>query len=83
MLGALLRSSQLDFFTLSTLQGRLQQEANQREALVHDLRGRIDALNDRIDALSRQIRGMEASRFWKLRNHWFRFKRLARLTDEP
>jgi SAM-dependent methyltransferase len=87
VLGALLRSAQLDLFTM---QGRLQQEANLKAALVRDLlgriaerNGRIEELNGRIDELSRQIRGMEASRFWKLRNHWFRWKRLARLTTEP
>jgi SAM-dependent methyltransferase len=80
LLGALLRSSQFD---LVTLHSRLQQEANLRAKLVGDLTGQIDALNRRIDELSRQVRGMEASRFWKLRNYWFRFKRLARLTDQP
>jgi SAM-dependent methyltransferase len=73
VLGALLLSSQLDLFAL---QGRLHQETHLREALVRDLQGRIEQL-------SGQIRGMEASRFWKLRNLWFRCKRLARLTTEP
>lgn len=80
VLGALLRSSQLDLFTLRS---RMQQEAHLKEALVRDLHGRIATLDARIEELSRQIRGMEASRFWKLRNIWFRCKRLARLTTEP
>lgn len=80
VLGAWLRSSQLDLFTLRS---RLQQEAQLKEALVRDFHGRIAGLAARIDELSRQIRGMEASRFWKLRNLWFRCKRLARLTAEP
>lgn len=29
-----------------------------------------------------RLRGMEASRFWKLRNRWFAFKRLLHLTSE-
>jgi hypothetical protein len=80
LLGALLRSAQLDLFAL---RGCLQQEAARREALAVEFNGRIVELNARIDALSREISGMEASRFWKLRNHWFRVKRFARLTTEP
>jgi SAM-dependent methyltransferase len=79
VLGALLRSAQLDLFAL---QERLRREADRSEALVRDLNGRIDERDKRIDQLSRQISGMEASRFWKLRNYWFRFKRTARLTRE-
>ncbi|HXM70125.1 MAG TPA: methyltransferase domain-containing protein [Thermoanaerobaculia bacterium] len=73
VLGALLRSAHLDLFAL---QGRLHEEAARRAALAVELNGRIEAL-------SSQIRGMEASRFWKLRNYWFRLKRLAGLTREP
>jgi hypothetical protein len=80
VLGALLRSSQLDLFTLRS---HFQQEAHLKEELVRDFHGRIAALDTRIEDLSRQIRRMEASRFWKLRNLWFRCKRLARLTTEP
>jgi SAM-dependent methyltransferase len=80
VLGTLLRSSQFDLFTLRV---HLQQETNLRESLVRDLHGRIAELDVRIGELSRQIRAMEASRFWKLRNAWFRCKRLARLTTEP
>jgi SAM-dependent methyltransferase len=80
VLGALLRSSQLDLFTLRS---RIQQEAHRQEALVRDLHATIVGLGARLEELSRQVRGMEASRFWKLRNLWFRCKRLARLTTEP
>ncbi|HXO29545.1 MAG TPA: class I SAM-dependent methyltransferase [Thermoanaerobaculia bacterium] len=80
VLGALLRSSQFDLFTLRS---RLQQEAYLKEELVRDLHATIVGLGARIEELSRQVRGMEASRFWKLRNLWFRCKRLARLTTQP
>lgn len=36
-----------------------------------------------IAALRARVAAMEASRFWKLRNAWFRLKRALRLTDEP
>lgn len=80
LLGALLLSAQFDLFTLRS---RLQQEAHRQDELVCDFQGRIAGLDARIEELSRQLRGMEASRFWKLRNLWFRCKRLARLTTEP
>jgi SAM-dependent methyltransferase len=34
-------------------------------------------------ALRARIAAMEASRFWKLRNRWFQFKRALGWTDEP
>jgi SAM-dependent methyltransferase len=77
VLGALLRSAQLDLFALG---GSLEREARLREEMAVELNGRIDALTGQIDARLRQIQGMEASRFWKLRNHWVRLKRLAGLT---
>jgi SAM-dependent methyltransferase len=80
LLGALLRSSQFDLFTQRS---HLQQEAHRHEELVRDFDARIAGLDARIEELSRQIRGMEASRFWKLRNLWFRCKRQARLTRKP
>jgi SAM-dependent methyltransferase len=80
VLGAQWRSSQFDLFTERS---RLQQEAHRKEALVRDFHARVAGLEATIEELSRQIRGMEASRFWKLRNLWFRGKRLARLTTEP
>jgi SAM-dependent methyltransferase len=79
VLGALLRSTQFDLFTL---RNRLQEEAHRMEELVPGFQGRIAGLEARIEELTRQIRGMEASRFWKLRNLWFRCKRLARLTTQ-
>jgi SAM-dependent methyltransferase len=36
-----------------------------------------------IAELRARVAAMEASRFWKLRNAWFRLKRALRLTDEP
>jgi SAM-dependent methyltransferase len=80
LLGALLRSSRIDAYTLRS---RLQQEAHLKEELVRDLHATIVGLGARIEELSRQVRSMEASRFWKLRNLWFRCKRLARLTTQP
>lgn len=60
---------------------------------VHRVKGELDA--QRAEAAAEQARaahematlrarmgGMEASRFWKLRNGWFRLKRALRLTDE-
>ncbi len=71
--GALLRSAWLD---LHATQLQVREEARRREAQAAEL-GR------RIERLERQVGAMEASRFWKLRNRWFRFKRWARLTAEP
>jgi SAM-dependent methyltransferase len=83
ILAALLRSAQLDAVAL---QGRLQREAAEHEALAADLwasQTRLAQREAQLDELGRRIRAMEASRFWKARNQWFKLKRLARLTTEP
>jgi SAM-dependent methyltransferase len=51
------------------------------EAEVAALRNRQLELD--AEALRARIAAMEASRFWKLRNAWFRAKRAAGLTQEP
>jgi SAM-dependent methyltransferase len=80
--GALLRSAQLD---LCATQLEVQEAARlrgageqlqQREAEIACLRGNLEQLEQRLAA-------MRASRFWRLRDRWFRFKRWARLTTEP
>ncbi len=65
ILGALLRSAQVDAFLLKGHLG----EAERRET----------ALQGRIADLEGHIRNMEASRFWKMRNSWFRCKRFLGL----
>jgi SAM-dependent methyltransferase len=80
ILAALLRSAQLD---IVTLQQHLRQEAAAREALAASLESELAERDARIDGLRQRIDAMEASRFWKARNLWFRLKRLAGLTREP
>jgi len=80
VLAALLRSAQLD--TVS-LQRDLRREAEAREALESRLRAELAQRDAQLAELGRRIGAMEASRFWKARNQWFRLKRLARLTSEP
>lgn len=70
--GALLASSRLEV-------GVLMRELREaREALVAE-RERAASVKA---ALSARIAAMEASRFWKLRNAWFRVKRALGLTEE-
>jgi hypothetical protein len=39
-------------------------------------------LSARNEELARRLQAVEASRFWKARNLWFRFKRAVGLTRE-
>jgi hypothetical protein len=72
VLGALLASSRLEV-------GVLQRELREaREALAIE-RARAASAEE---ALAARIAAMEASRFWKLRNAWFRVKRALGLTEE-
>ncbi len=80
---ACLRSAQLD---TAILQRELtRRDAEHRQELEKRETEHADQLASRqeqIEALSRRTRAMEASRFWKARNLWFRVKRAAGLTTE-
>ncbi len=77
--GALLRSARLDKHALEI---RLQEKAAEREAERAEEQRRADALDRTIRELEARIAAMQASRFWKMRNAWFRVKRKLRLTEE-
>jgi SAM-dependent methyltransferase len=76
---ACLRTAQLDTVML-------QQELRQREAAHREELARHEELlggaRARAEELVQRIHAMEASRFWKARNLWFRFKRALGLTRE-
>ena len=74
---ALLRSARMGILYGHLDRQRMQAE---HEAEVTRLREETGA---RIAALEARVAGMEASRFWKLRNRWFALKRRLGLTDEP
>jgi hypothetical protein len=81
--GALLRSAQLD---LSATQLQVRQEEERRAADAARLRqceAEAARLRGGVEQLEQRLAAMRASRFWKLRDRWFRFKRWARLTTEP
>ena len=80
VLATLLRSAQLDAVSL---QRGLQRETEARQAVESGLREALAQRDAQIDHLRQRIAAMEASRFWKARQQWFRLKRLARLTTEP
>ena len=50
--------------------------------LHNELTQKEEAYRRELAALSRRVAAMEASRFWKLRNLWFRCKRAIGLTQE-
>ncbi len=60
----------------------LQQHIDRLEAYKISLEEGAAALQYDKHVLETRIRAMEASRFWKMRNHWFRFKRRIGLTSE-
>ncbi|HEY0554280.1 MAG TPA: SAM-dependent methyltransferase [Thermoanaerobaculia bacterium] len=76
---ALLRSARLD---KHALEDRLQEQATARDAERAEEARRVDALHGTIGELETRIAAMRASRFWKLRNAWFRVKRKLGLTEE-
>ena len=76
---ALLRSARLDKHALEL---RLQEQAAARDAERAEEARRADALHGTIRELEARIAAMRASRFWKLRNAWFRVKRKLGLTQE-
>ncbi len=61
-------------------------QAREARASLHLLRGELAAhrawAEHEIGTLRTTIAAMRASRFWKLRDTWFRLKRTLRLTDE-
>jgi SAM-dependent methyltransferase len=73
VLGALLRSAQVEAFLLKTGQG----EVERRET---SLRATIEELRQSRDDLTARFRAVEAGHLWKLRNAWLRCKRLAGLS---
>jgi SAM-dependent methyltransferase len=80
---ACVRSARLDAGVLQRELTRrdteYQQELARREAMHA---GQMAERQEQIKALARRLRAMEASRFWKARNLWFRFKRAVGLTTE-
>ena len=80
---ACLRSAQLDTAILQRELARRdaehRHEIERREA---EHSSQLAGRQEQIDALARRTHAMEASRFWKARNLWFRFKRAAGLTNE-
>jgi hypothetical protein len=78
-------------FSASTVLGALFASSRLEVGVLHrDLRELRDTLDTEraraaveLEALRARIAAMEASRFWKLRNAWFRLKRAVGLTDEP
>ncbi len=75
LLAALLRSARLDLYATGLRLRDHAAELAAEKARTEGLRGEIHGLEARIAA-------MRASRFWKLRNAWFRFKRGLGLTRE-
>lgn len=69
---ACLRSAQLD--TLILQREMAQREAGYREEMAGK-ENRLAGLGARNEELERRLQAVEASRFWKARNLWFRFKR--------
>jgi SAM-dependent methyltransferase len=74
---ALLRSARLDLLTTTE---RLVQTRAEGKARLEQLRGECAYERSVLEA---RIAAMEASRFWTLRQRWFRLKRFLRWTDQP
>jgi SAM-dependent methyltransferase len=73
---ACLRSAQLDVLILQ--QEMAQREAGHREAMVAK-DSRLAELAAQADEVERRLQGMEASRFWKAREVWWRLRRRVRV----
>jgi hypothetical protein len=58
---------------------RFEHELRHAEAVFAEQRARAAV---EAEALRARIAAMEASRFWKLRNAWFRFKKLVGLVED-
>ena len=81
---ALLRAVRLDYLATGAHLRRERTAAQDRlREAKHHLQHLVNLRDIRIAALEATIRAMEASRFWKLRNRWFRVKRALGLTAEP
>jgi SAM-dependent methyltransferase len=76
---ALLRSARLDKHALEV---RLQEKAAERETERAEEQRQAGALQRTVGERDALIAAMRASRFWKLRNAWFRVKRKLGLTAE-
>lgn len=87
---ALLRTARMGLFRNQLDQQRMRTEheaemaalradAEERIAVLAQSLARAEARNEGLEA---RIAAMQASRFWKIRNRWFAFKRLLGLTDE-
>jgi len=72
---ACFRSAQTDAVLLRGELKAREEELDRRDLLLAQRRAEIEALERRMEA-------MRASRFWKIRDLWFRFKRRAGLTAE-
>jgi SAM-dependent methyltransferase len=72
---ACFRSAQIDAVLLRAELKTREEELDRRDLLLARRRAEIEALERRIEA-------MRASRFWKLRDLWFRLKRMVGLTAE-
>ena len=80
---ACIRSAQLDAVILQRELAR--REAEHRQALERREAAHASQMAGRqkqIEAVTRRVQAMGASRFWKARNLWFRFKRAVGLTQE-
>lgn len=80
---ACLRSAQLDTAMVRNQMSRqeaLHGEQLEQQKSVYE--SRLSQSAGEIAALTSRLRGMEASRFWKARNLWFRMKRALGLTKE-
>jgi SAM-dependent methyltransferase len=81
---ALLRSMRLDFLATNAQMLRERQAAEERlREASNGLQHLINLRDIRVAALEATIAAMEASRFWRIRNQWFRLKRALHLTTQP
>ena len=69
---ACLRSAQLDVLILQ--REMAQREAGHREEIAGK-ESRLAETRTQVEALERRLQGMEASRFWKAREVWWRLRR--------
>jgi len=82
-LGRPVRAGSLDSLLLGVAQATeraLRSDLLHAQAVLAEERARAAV---EAEALRARIAAMEASRFWKLRNKWFRVKRGLGLTDQP
>lgn len=78
--------------SIAEVDRKVQAVLSEREAMQHSVDQLLEKVrnleldlaylrHDRAE-LQKLVAGMESSRFWRARNHWFRIKRLLRLTNE-